>query len=156
MFKNIKMIGVFTVLITIISSCYKGGELPTNVIKPKCISEQNKCEVKGDHESFWVLFNAEPIVTETGFEISLKSDTKDRIINISSYMEGKEMFMGKVPLFFEYNRDLNTHTADSILGSCTDDKMKWIIWFDVTIERKDKMVTHEKFSFEFTSQRYYN
>jgi len=154
MFKNKTILFRCMFICVFILGCENQENFQLNYIEPSCLAEQSRCEIKTNHESFWVLFNIDAVKTETEFEVSLKSDTKDRIVKVISYMEGKEMFMGKVPLFFDTSKSASLYTATSMLGSCSEERMIWIMWFEVTIERAHNNISHEKFSIEFTSQRH--
>lgn len=154
MFTKKTAFSVIIVLSFLLTGCDKRDERLAHFVEPKCISSQSKCEVVKTNETFKVMFNAEPVITETEFTIFLNTNTADRVVKIDAYMEGKEMFMGKIPLFFQAVENSNNFAADTLLGSCSDEKMVWIIWFDVTIERTNKVIEHEKFSIEYTSQRY--
>lgn len=78
-------------------------ELKTELtpISPKCITTQNTCVVKTDFGDFSLLFNLDPVVTETPFELVLVANSQYVINKVTAHMEGKNMFMGKIPLFFK-------------------------------------------------------
>jgi hypothetical protein len=79
-------------------------------------------------------------ITEQGPE---KSITK-----ISAHIEGKDMFMGKVPVFFQPTEKNDRYLAQGLLGSCSDEQMIWRLW--VTVDMAEKTQT---FFVDFTSQR---
>ena len=201
--------------------CEQSKEVKEKPIEPKCISSQSDCFIKLASGEFAVLFNFDPVITETPFDISLISHTQHTIKNISAHMEGKNMFMGKVPLFFEANSDhelttsvigetkvnpqkskllksnlvesssmetdleeLNSHDANStafsstdfeasaievsdtqapikkihyvantMLGSCSEENMRWIIYFKVSLENTQGKPLTEHFTVEFDSLR---
>jgi hypothetical protein len=142
------------ILVIALFGCEKKQEVASQYVSPKCISTQSQCQVTTDDGNFWVLFNVESIITESSFEITVKSDSKLKVVNVDAFMEGKAMFMGKIPLFFEQSVNNQEYVTEALLGSCSDDKMRWIIRFDVSLEQPDKTIIHKKFSIEFNSQRF--
>ncbi|WP_426357631.1 hypothetical protein ACPUVO_14370 [Pseudocolwellia sp. HL-MZ19] len=201
--------------------CEQSKEVKEKPIEPKCISSQSDCFIKLASGEFVVLFNRDPVITETPFDISLISHTQHTIKNISAHMEGKNMFMGKVPLFFEVDSDdelttsvidepkviaqtskllksslvesssveidleeLNSYdanatefsstdfeasaiitsdtkapmkkthyVANTMLGSCSEENMRWIIYFKVSLENAQGEPLTEHFTVEFDSLR---
>lgn len=146
--------------------CEQNEDLHKNIIEPKCINNQSICEKSVMSGDFSILFNVEPVITETPFDISFVYNGKYRIKNITAHMEGKNMFMGKVPLFFEHQKNKHnaapndhdvdnvTHRANTMLGSCSEEQMRWIIFFKVTLENFKKELVLEEFTVEFDSVRY--
>lgn len=152
----------------------------SSTIEPKCISSQSACVIKSVSGDFSILFNRESIITENPFEITLISDSKYIIKNISAHIEGKNMFMGKIPLFFEYlpnenkkqesnisrvnveqselieSNDINQnkmYVANTMLGSCSEEHMRWIIYFTVSLTTTQGKIKTENFNIEFNSFR---
>ena len=117
------------------------------IIPFQCISDQSQCEIITKFGAVLVKFNVEKVLAELPFQIQLEfkkdhllSDIPHpKIINsVVGYMEGKTMFMGKIPLFF--NRQLEgdedySFIAETMLGSCSEDRMTWRIW--ITLEMID-------------------
>ena len=158
MYKFISVKYLVIYLVFIISGCGQKQNVVNNYVSPKCISSQSQCEIKTNNARYWILFNVDTVITENPFEITVKSDSKFKVINIAGYMEGKDMFMGKIPLFFNKTLDKSTNKndfiSDTLLGSCTDEKMRWVVKVDASLEKPDKTIIHEKFSIEFSSQRF--
>ncbi|WP_232771217.1 hypothetical protein [Colwellia sp. 75C3] len=139
-----------------------------SVLVSQCIESQSRCEVSTELGIFSIKFSqnqlSDKVKTELPFVIELSQlaqittpnksnqtttkSTKQSITNVSAYLEGKDMFMGKVPLFFEQGANEGTYIAQSLLASCSEDQMVWRLW--VTIERGEKTKT---FFVDFTSQR---
>jgi hypothetical protein len=167
------------------------------VAKPKqtlpntqCIASQSQCEVTTEKSQYSVRFWQEnlldtikgetpfiieilplslspikinePIAPSTG---SIKNST---ITKVSGYLEGRDMFMGKVPVFFTASTSpspakaqaaieqateiatpsLNnfTYQAETQLANCMAEQMVWRLW--VTVERAEET---ERFFVDFTS-----
>lgn len=159
--------------------CEPQRQEKSSIIEPKCISNQSACVIKSVSGEFSILFNRDPIITETGFDIFLISKSKHVIKNISAHMEGKNMYMGKIPLFFETasnpkNKELNgsnnndleveliesdstlqnkTYIANTMLGSCSEKNMRWIIYITLSLTTAQGEEIQERFNVEFDSVR---
>lgn len=145
--------------------CGESEKVKISMKEPKCISTQTPCLIKSPSGFFSVLFNIEPVVTENPFDIVLISESKYTIKKVSAYMEGKNMFMGKIPLFFELksaeSETLNKgkrmrYLATTMLGSCSEAKMRWVILFEIIIEKPQGGNVIERFSVEFDSVQAFN
>ncbi len=125
-----------------------------------CLASQSNCEVITDLGVFSVQFSGQAdmgkIKTELPFKIQLTFDARDKNVqlkNVSSYIEGKTMFMGKIPVFFQMSdKGSNSTIAQTLLASCSDEVMAWRLWFTVEIEQAD-MRTKQDFFIEFESKR---
>ncbi|KGJ89933.1 hypothetical protein [Colwellia psychrerythraea] len=154
----------FIALVLLISACtpvIEQEKTMTDKIPAQCIDSQSVCEINTEFVSFSVKFSqpqlGAEIKTELPFVIELaeltefsqsKQGAKQRISKVSAYLEGKEMFMGKVPIFFEQSAEGTIYSAQSLLASCSEDKMVWRLWITVeTLEQKQTSFV------DFTSQR---
>lgn len=126
-----------------------------------CIKSQNQCGVNTPYGQFTIQFSGDTnqtyIKTELPFYAQLRFDAAKeayRLKNVSSYLEGKTMFMGKIPVFFEVgeNQESNTRVAESLLASCSEEIMTWLFWFKVEI-LVDGEVQQQDFFIEFDSER---
>lgn len=125
-----------------------------------CLASQSNCEVITDLGVFSVQFSGQAdmgkIKTELPFKIQLTFDARDKNVqlkNVSSYIEGKTMFMGKIPVFFQMSdKGSNSTIAQTLLASCSDEVMAWRLWFTVEIEQAD-MRTKQDFFIDFESKR---
>lgn len=126
-----------------------------------CLTSQSECEVNTKYGRFTIQFSGEPsqayIKTELPFYVKLKFDAKntsDQLKSISSYLEGKDMFMGKIPVFFENGakQEHNLMMAESLLASCSEEIMTWLFWFNIEI-LVDGVVQQQDFLIEFDSKR---
>ena len=144
----------------LISACKPISEQDTvnsaNALVPQCIVSQSQCEISTELGNFSVKFSqhqlSDKVKTELPFFLELthlsQQKTKPNITKISAYLEGRDMFMGKVPVFFEQMNEENVHLAQSLLANCSEEQMIWRLW--VTVELAEKTTT---FFVDFTSQR---
>ncbi len=133
------------------------------VLPPQCLASQSKCSIETQFGHIDVLFNRNKILTEVPFSIYLKLVNDEilneyKILQVKAYMEGKEMFMGKIPVFFSHVEQKNTLVAETLLGSCSEEQMVWRLWLTVFFEEEtDKKSTgnlQETFFIDFTSSRF--
>ena len=123
----------------------------TEVITPvpfQCINSHSHCEIVTAFGTVLIKFNVKKVVTEYPFTVlvELKNNTiraanakSKKVLNVSGYMEGKTMFMGKIPLFFNRKnegQENNAYLAETMLGSCAKAQMTWRLW--LTLEKKQE------------------
>lgn len=132
-------------------------------IEPRCITSQSQCEVGNDKVRFTVEFSqyqyqdqlVDNIKTELPVFIQLtelpSGNTANQVANItkvSAYLEGRDMFMGKVPVFFDKKDESTVYLAESLLASCTEEQMVWRLWITAEIAGEE-----QTFFVDFMSQR---
>ena len=94
-------------------------------------------------------------MTEVPFSIRLSSSTIGSINNISGFLEGKDMFMGKVPVFFELDSNGEYFVAETLLGSCSEEKMIWRLWLTINGRQEQQNLDFEQtFFIDFESTRH--
>ena len=159
------MIRIFVVLVLMFTllACKPVTPVSSNDIKLQpssffCLVSQSQCNVNVDYGHFDIQFSQTAqegkIKTELPFYIQLHFDgldKKSKIQSISSYLEGKSMFMGKIPVFFKEDQN-NGMIAESLLANCSEDIMTWRLWFTVEVLVADK-VQQQDFFIDFDSQR---
>ena len=125
------------------------------LIADKCISAQSQCHAEGEFGQFTITFDTEKPIAEQPFYMYVRYQGDKQLSKLEAYMEGKNMYMGKVPLFFETD-DTNKSSAQKamvLLGSCSEDKMLWQINFIATFNEGTK--TKQKlFMIELISTQY--
>lgn len=125
-----------------------------------CLASQSRCEVITELGTFVIQFSGQvdkgKIKTELPLKIQLSFDAKikpSQLKNVSSYLEGKTMFMGKIPVFFQMTeKNNNINIAETLLASCSEEVMTWRLWFTAEIEQAGK-ITQQGFFIDFDSQR---
>jgi hypothetical protein len=131
----------------------------------ECLTSQSICEAKTIFGKISVKFNVGKVLTEHPFSIRVELK-KDHLLNdnfspkdlysVVGYMEGKTMFMGKIPLFFseDITTEQNYFVAETMLGSCSENNMVWRLW--LTVEKKSENNDKQQTSFfiDFQSSRF--
>lgn len=87
---------------------------------------ENKCDfnVACHYENDLVVsLSQNQITPEMPFQVIVKSTHPLTIYE--AYIEGVNMYMGKIPLFFEQNNQ--QAIADAMLGVCSEPNMQWQI-----------------------------
>ena len=123
-----------------------------------CLASQSRCEVPTDHGTFTIMFSGQlaqgKIKTELPLSIQLLFEGKEagtQLKSVSSYLEGKTMFMGKIPVFFQLNES-NNNIAETLLASCSEEVMTWRLWLAAEINQAGA-ITKQNFFIDFDSQR---
>jgi len=151
-----------------LSACTPNENQQKLTVPFQCIKTQSVCEVSTELGTFLITFNVEQVLTEMPFKIRIEVK-QDSLINDETseqhmykwagYMEGKTMFMGKIPLFFTQNTDTEKNSqpqfiAETMLGSCSEEVMTWQLWLTVEKTGIDEKAKHTTFFIDFNSTRY--
>jgi len=167
-------------ILLLILSCK--SELPlekeTDLAKFKCLKSQSACIVDTKAGKFEVQFAImDKVYTEVEFKIALSLMEPDlsvlaltnrnkaehgeikviksltEITQVKAYLEGRDMYMGKIPVFFEAQALANNYQAVAMLGSCSEAEMTWRLWFSVEFYSGEEKQT-QSFFVDFESTRY--
>lgn len=123
----------------------------------QCISSQSFCDIVTEYGKFSIKFDRGTILTELPFKIEIEHKGTGKVEKVSAYMEGKEMFMGKVPVFFsstQKDTTVNQFVAESMLASCAEEFMTWRIHFSVEGRLADSEAFTTTFSIDFDTKRF--
>jgi hypothetical protein len=132
----------------------QGKSLAQQMPLAQCIGSQSQCKIITEVANFSVKFSqlhlSDKIKTELPFviDLALLDAEQANITKVSAHLEGKDMFMGKVPVFFEQDHESSNYVAQSLLANCTEEQMVWRLWVTVTLAEQD-----QSFFIDFTSQR---
>ena len=137
-FYTLKMLIISAVL-----GCSPTQENSFLLSEPSCIEGQSQCKILTSLGEITIAFDQAYLVAEQAFNIYV-STSNDNLIVDSGYMEGEDMFMGKIPLFFQLDtptdkvpRSENTtstarvFSAQGFFGSCSEDKMQWRVFLSL-------------------------
>lgn len=122
----------------------------TNKSAPHCLDSQSKCVINSQFGKIHVLFNVKEVLTEQPFSIDVGGFNSVDKVTVSAHLEGKNMYMGRIPLFFE-QQDTSSLRATTLLGSCTQKQMRWQIVLKILSNDNKKIV--EQHFIEFSSLR---
>ncbi len=123
----------------------------------RCIDSQSECVVSTKLANFTVKFSQHQLTSnikaESTFtiELALVEEGKDKInkhniTNVSAHLEGRDMYMGKVPVFFKQNDSKSAYLAETLLASCSG-AMVWRLWITAEIAEQE-----QRFFVDFTSE----
>jgi len=155
----IKPISLIATLL-VISACKPVSEQGSVTVQQmpsaQCIESQSQCEIDTELADFSIKFSqaklAANVKTELPFFIELSQQvskvTKPKITQVSAYLEGRDMFMGKVPVFFEKAEGSHKFLAQSLLANCTEEQMVWRLWLTVKVGEQEQTAF-----VDFTSER---
>jgi len=128
---------MFSFSLALLTGCQPAQKNIPLKVEPQCIEQQSNCVVNTPKGDFTVLFNVDRVVTETPFEIQVQYQGSGEVAKISGYLEGRDMFMGKIPLFF-VGENSNQYLAEVMLGSCAQPSMIWRLWLKVEFAGQDE------------------
>jgi hypothetical protein len=153
MYKKRFVLILLSLLLTLMS-CSPKEEVESLYTVPHCVTSQSQCLVDNELGQFTVLFNVDKVHGDIPFELSIVYTSAAENIKFSAYLEGKDMFMGKIPVFFTKAQNENKQTSEVLLANCSEEQMVWRLW--VTIEAQDMNQPELKknsFFIDFTSTR---
>ncbi|WDD97259.1 hypothetical protein [Thalassomonas actiniarum] len=118
---------MFSFVFSLLAGCQPADKKSPVNVEPQCLAQQSECVVRTPGGDFRVLFNVDKVLTETPFEVTVEYQGKQSVKNISGYLEGRDMFMGKIPLFLTGQSE-HQYLAEVMLGSCAQPSMIWRLW----------------------------
>ncbi len=160
MFKNcfLSYFTVFSLALIFLSGCkptnnLAGSAQQVSTDKFRCLASQNQCSITNQLGTFDITFSVDPVLTEMPFHIMVDYQGEAEGLKLTAYLEGKDMFMGKVPVMFKPNADNSKRfIAETMLASCSEDIMTWKL--NVTVESAlQASITPMTFIIEFDSKR---
>lgn len=135
------------VLILLLVSCSKDNSTKVEYQAFSCTEFQSICEKKLAEGKLEILFNVAKIAPESEVTLKLNPTFDKSIEKVIGFIEGKSMYMGKIPLLFSAPSSQEEVQATFMLGSCSDPKMIW----QTRIEVHFVDGTKTSFFFDFTS-----
>jgi hypothetical protein len=104
----------------------------------QCIAQQSQCQFDLAGGQVQVLFTVDRIVAEQEFNMVLNYQGPPALTSVSGYLEGVNMYMGKIPLFIEEdfpNNKMNNKKLDNVKPEKMDiTQLKIDNEFDSTFE----------------------
>ena len=135
------------VLILLLVSCSKDNSTKVEYQAFSCTEFQSICEKEFVEGKLDIQFNVAKIMPETEVGIKLISTIEKPIESITGFIEGKSMYMGKIPLLFSSIDNQGEVQTTFMLGSCSDPNMTWRTWIEVNFKDGSKRT----FFFDFAS-----
>lgn len=153
---------IVLICVTSILACQPVEQKPSQPSQAyyfSCLSSQSACLIETELGAFSVEFSGATIEgmlkTELPFQVQVRfipDDKRYQLTGIESYLEGKAMFMGKVPVFFDGNTTKNTVQAETLLASCHEEVMTWRLWLTIEVSQADEVRQQHVFV-DFDSKR---
>lgn len=133
----------------------------------QCIRQQSQCFFDIADGQAKVQFNVDKIIVEQEFTLAINYSGDKTLASISGYLEGVEMYMGKIPIFLRliqakegnhnqvsddkmlsesdteiiHEERLQIFQGQVQVGSCSAEKMTWRMWLTFTTSDNQ---THHK------------
>jgi hypothetical protein len=172
-FKNLSLLCLLLLLSACDSHIENTNHEQEYKSEPLCLSHQTPCIINTELGNFTVKFSQVSIAettenrikTELPFKIHLdfEPSNEKNLTKLSAHLEGKDMFMGKIPVLFNsviILPDLDKATeavkvgnnvsfvAKSLLASCSEDIMVWRLWITAVVGDEE-----QSFFIDFDSLR---
>ena len=124
--------------------------------KPKCLAKQSPCLINDKIGMFSITFNVDEVIAEIPFTIffNYQSNSDYTVQKVIGFLEGKNMFMGKVPLFFNAANNAESRqvfNAETMVVACSEPNMVWNLWITVTLKNASQKVIEKKILVNFSS-----
>ncbi|MEW6999493.1 hypothetical protein AADZ86_17530 [Colwelliaceae bacterium BS250] len=164
-FYTITAVIISLVVVALISND-NGGNEPNNRTLNSCDFSSSTCNQTFDLGEVELITKPQLISPETEISFSLNFTSSNAVVIKSAWLEGKNMFMGKIPLFFKKvssSKALNntstahledpilmtamTFNADTMIGACTEEQMIWKMVVVVEVAGVEQLLF-----FDFISQ----
>lgn len=143
---------IFIIIALFLLACGKNKKNDIPHIEPQCLPSQSQCVIETTIGDIEVLFDKKRVLTEVPFHIFVKGDSDIKLVSAKGFLEGKEMFMGRVPVLFDL--DQSVFKAETLLGSCSEEQMIWLLWLTIDYQEQNSTVIKQtSFNIEFTSFR---
>lgn len=121
--------------------------------KSYCLNAMASCQQTKETHSLEILASVEHVIPENPFTVLLSFSDIDQVQNVTGYLEGVSMYMGKIPLLFEADKNNEMYFSNAFVGSCSDPTMHWRIVIDVQYVDEAGQVSKIQFVDNFYSQR---
>ncbi|OUS26346.1 hypothetical protein A9Q98_10900 [Thalassotalea sp. 42_200_T64] len=119
---------------------------PINYGQNYCDFSAGVCSQIRDFGSFELTTMPKLIKAESEINFQLTSKNNAELEIQSAWLEGKDMYMGKIPLFFSAKNGV--YEANTLIGACTEEQMNWqMIIVLMTDNQQQRLV------FEFISHQ---
>lgn len=110
----------------------------------QCIAQQSRCQFDLASGQVQILFDVDKILAEQSFTMVLNYKGAETLSNISGYLEGVDMFMGKIPLFIEALKTgaliNNNGLSEHLTNTSTLAKIKTIVTPVTEVKQKKHQV----------------
>lgn len=116
----------------IIYQSFISDDLDDNYSSIICEFEHGPCTFENQFGQFLLKANPEVIRTESEIIFQLSHYALESVTIESAYLEGRDMYMGRIPLFFEKRN--GRLLASTMLGACIEDEMVWQMIVNAKLE----------------------
>lgn len=89
------------------------------------LNSKDSTKLSEQQSSSLLTIKDESVTPETEFSIVFSPNNEVEIID--AYIEGVDMYMGKIPLFFSRTKH-KQYTASGMVGVCSKNEMVWRIY----------------------------
>jgi hypothetical protein len=102
-----------------------------------CDLSHSPCRATIADSSLTVSLEEQPIRPEHDFQLQL-SGVASGVTPIKSWLEGQEMFMGRIPVLFSQQGE-GQWQANTQVGACTSHRMVWLLTIEWSNGQRQQM-----------------
>ncbi len=132
------------IIIAFIWNWPEQNRIETNKGTLLCDFEYSPCAFNSSQGKAWL--QAEPAIIKTENEItfSLSFDDPSNVVIKTARLEGKDMYMGVIPVFF--TKVGEQYRGGAMLGACMHDKMVWQMFVEIEVDGKPQTLVYDFYS----------
>lgn len=129
----------YTLLLLSLIGCNPAVENNEKLATPKCVDGISTCELMLDDGKLLIQSDQTKFVSEQPFNLFVQYIGAGKLIKLDSYLEGKSMYMGKIPLFFVETSTKNW-LAEAMVGSCSQQNMQWWLQLNISLKKGNEII----------------
>ncbi|WP_394173315.1 hypothetical protein [Thalassotalea litorea] len=144
-FYTVIFIATVTILITINLNEQEKVDLRQSGV-PLCDFQIEPCRYSDDWGVAVLTSSLKTITSEEIFDFYLDFNDEHSVEIKSAFLQGRDMYMGKIPLFFNYHQ--SRFTSQALLGACTEPTMVWRMTINAEINHKPRTLHFDFASYQ--------
>ncbi|QDP01209.1 hypothetical protein [Thalassotalea sp. PS06] len=144
-FYTVIIVAIIGVLVTINLNRKENIDLRQTGV-PLCNFQVEPCSYEMDTTKALLTSSVEKIRPEEAFQFSLQFPEAQNAEIKSAFIEGRDMYMGKIPVFFTSEGD--KYRSDVLLGACTEAQMVWRMTVNVVVDNQQQRLLYDFIAYQ--------
>lgn len=144
-FYTVIIVAIIGVLVTINLNDEENIDLRQTGV-PLCNFQVEPCSYDMGTTKAVLTSSIEKIKPEELFEFSLQIPDAENAEIKSAFIEGRDMYMGKIPVFFTSDGD--KYRSEVLLGACTEAQMVWRMTVNVVVDSQQHRLLYDFIAYQ--------
>lgn len=144
-FYTVIIVAIIGILVTINQNREENFD-PRQTGVPLCNFQVEPCSYEIGTTKAVLTSSIEKIAPEEVFEFSLQIPEAENAEIKSAFIEGRDMYMGKIPIFFTSDGD--KYRSEVLLGACTEAKMVWRMTVNVVVDSHHQRLLYDFIAYQ--------